>query len=179
MQIRRILISSNNESSSRRTRSRYPKIQTAIDDQFRRFKRSYSVEQPPTASDDQTATPTTDEGYRSGSSATKKRNNPRLHRSTSSVVRIFIKIRIIFTILFLFVCYRMGKIILNLRTNDDHRPKMMPHTTHWFIPFEEKEDQHHHHPHQHLLYPKNLQIFLILLLLVPLLHHLLMIAVLI
>ena len=104
MQIRRILISSNNESSSRRTRSRHPKIQTAIDDQFRRFKRSYSVEQPPTVSDDQTTTPTTDDGYRSGSSATKKRNNPRLHRSTSSVVRIFIKIRIIFSIrFFLFV----------------------------------------------------------------------------
>ena len=88
MQVRHILISSNSESSSRRTRSRYPKIQTAIDDQFRRFKRSYSVEQPPTSTDDQAATPTTDEGYRSGSSATKKRNNPRLNRSTSSVVRI-------------------------------------------------------------------------------------------
>jgi hypothetical protein len=90
MQIRRILMSSTNGSSSRRTRSRYPKIQTAIDDQFRRFKRSYSVGQESTINDDQTTTATTtDEGYRSSSSAAKRRNHQKLHRSTSAV-RIFI-----------------------------------------------------------------------------------------
>jgi hypothetical protein len=87
MQIRRILISSNNESSSRRTRSRNPKIQTAIDDQFKRYKRSYSVDQKSPIYDDQTTT--TDEGYRSSSSAAKKRNHYKQHRS-ASVVRIFI-----------------------------------------------------------------------------------------
>jgi len=91
MQIRRILMSSNNEPSSRRTRSRYPKIQTAIDDQFKRYKRSYSVDQKLTVKDDQTTTTTTttDEGYRSGSSAVKKRNNIKPKRSIS-VVRISI-----------------------------------------------------------------------------------------
>jgi len=88
MQIRRILMSSNHESSSRRTRSRYPKIQAAINDQFKRYKRSYSVEQNLTIKDDQTTT--TDEGYRSSSSAVKKRNNYRKQRS-ASVVRISIE----------------------------------------------------------------------------------------
>jgi hypothetical protein len=92
MQIRRILMSPNIEPLSRRTRSRYPKIQTAIDDQIKRYKRSYSVEQNSTVKDDQTtttATTTTDEGYRSSSSAVKKRNNFKQKRS-SSVVRISI-----------------------------------------------------------------------------------------
>jgi hypothetical protein len=86
MQIRRILMAPNNEPLSRRTRSKYPKIQAAIDDQFKRYKRSYSVEQKSTIKDDQTTT-TTDEGYRSGSSAVKKRNHLKQHRS-ASVVRI-------------------------------------------------------------------------------------------
>ena len=87
MQIRRILISTQPESSSsHRTRSRYPKIQAQIDDQFKRYKRSYSVEQNMTTKDDQTTT--TDEGYRSTSSAAKKRNYYKQNRSMS-VVRIF------------------------------------------------------------------------------------------
>ncbi len=86
MQIRCILMSSNHDSSSHRTRSRYPKIQAEIDNQLKRFKRSYSVEQNLTIKDDQT---TTDEGYRSSSSAIKKRNNYKQKRSLS-VVRISI-----------------------------------------------------------------------------------------
>lgn len=85
MQLRRIIASSNHDTSSRRTRTRYPKIQAAIDDQFKRYKRSYSVDQNVTNKDDQTTT--TDEGYRSNSSINKRRNNFR-QRSTS-VVRIF------------------------------------------------------------------------------------------
>jgi hypothetical protein len=87
-------MSSNHNTSTRRTRTRYPKIQAAIDDQFKRFKRSYSVEQNSAKKDDST-TPTTDEGYRSNSSiAAKKRNNFR-HRSIS-VVRISIRILIFY-----------------------------------------------------------------------------------
>lgn len=79
-------MSSNHNTSTRRTRTRYPKIQAAIDDQFKRFKRSYSVEQNSTNQDDST-TPTTDEGYRSNSSAAAKKRNNFRHRSIS-VVRI-------------------------------------------------------------------------------------------
>ena len=90
MQIRRILISSPRDTSSHRSRSRYPKIQAAIDDQFKRYKRSYSVDQNSTVKDDQTTT-TTDEGYRSASSAAKKRNKYTQQRALS-VVSIFINI---------------------------------------------------------------------------------------
>lgn len=84
MQIRRILISSRPEFSLRRTRSRYPKIQAAIEDQIKRYKRSYSVDQQLTTKDEPT---TTDEGYRSGSSAAKKRSQYRMSKSIN-VVRI-------------------------------------------------------------------------------------------
>jgi hypothetical protein len=84
MQIRRILVSSHHDtSSSRRTRSRNPKIQAAIEDQFKRFKRSISLDQNSTVKDDQTTT--TDEGYRSSSSAVKKRNNSKQQRASSTV----------------------------------------------------------------------------------------------
>ena len=86
MQIRRILISSRPEFLLRRTRSRYPKIQTAIEDQIKRYKRSYSVDQQSTTKDEHT---TTDEGYRSGSSAAKKRSQYRQSKSIN-VVRIYI-----------------------------------------------------------------------------------------
>ena len=92
MQIRRILMSSNHDSlsasSTRRTRSRYPKIQAEIDDQLKRYRRSYSVDQNQSKKDEQTTT-TTDDGYRSNSSAAKRRSYPRQSRS-SSVVRIII-----------------------------------------------------------------------------------------
>jgi hypothetical protein len=101
MQIRRILISSHHDTSSYRSRSRYPKIQAAIDDQFKRYRRSYSVEQQSTVKDDP-ATTTTDEGYRSSSSAAKKRNNYKPKRA-SSIVRIFIKIKNIFIKTFIFI----------------------------------------------------------------------------
>jgi hypothetical protein len=89
MQIRRILISSHHDTSSRRTRSRNPKIQAAIEDQFKRFKKSVSLDQKSTMKDDQTTT--TDEGYRSGSSAAKKPTNPKPKRA-SSAVRISLQI---------------------------------------------------------------------------------------
>ena len=87
MQIRRILISSRPELTTRRTRARYPKIQAAIDDQLKRYKRSYSVEQQPTTKDEHNTT-TTDEGYRSGSSAAKKRAQYRQQSKSINVVRI-------------------------------------------------------------------------------------------
>ncbi|CAF0943360.1 unnamed protein product [Adineta steineri] len=84
MQIRRILVSTHHDTTSHRTRSRHPKIQAAIDDQFKRYKRSHSVEQNSTIKDDQTTTATTtDEGYRSGSSAAKKRQNYKQQRAAS------------------------------------------------------------------------------------------------
>ena len=89
MQIRRIFKSSHQNPSSHRSRSRHPKIQAAIDDQFKRLKRSSSVDPNATIKDDQTTT-TTDDGYRSGSSAVKRRNNHKQQRATS-VVRIHIE----------------------------------------------------------------------------------------
>ncbi|UJR37021.1 hypothetical protein I4U23_029728 [Adineta vaga] len=83
MQIRRILMQPHPDTSSHRSRTRQPKIPTAVDEQFKRYKRSQSVEQKSTIKDDQTTTTTADEGYRSGSSAAKKRNNYKQQRATS------------------------------------------------------------------------------------------------
>jgi hypothetical protein len=109
MQIRRILISSHQQSPVRRTRSRYPKIQAAIDDQFKRYRRSYSADVKSTSKDDQTTT-TTDEGYRSSSSAAKKRNRYAQHRS-ASVVRISIKIdKMVYSSFIFLGCWRSFQI---------------------------------------------------------------------
>jgi hypothetical protein len=73
MEIRRILILTDPTiSSSRRSRARYPKIQEAIDKQIRHYKRSYSVDSTNYRDDEQTTT--TDDGYRSGSTASQRRN---------------------------------------------------------------------------------------------------------
>lgn len=87
MQIRRIFVSSYNDASNRRGRSRYAKAQYAKEDHLKRFNRSNSVNPTLSAKDDQTTT--TDEGYRSGSSAAIKRDNFRKQRAVS-VVSIFI-----------------------------------------------------------------------------------------
>ncbi|CAF1378360.1 unnamed protein product [Rotaria sordida] len=84
MQIRRTLKSStHHNTSSHRSRARYPKIQATIDDQFKCLKRSSSSDQSSTIKDDQTTATTTNEGYRSGSSALQRRNNNRQQRATS------------------------------------------------------------------------------------------------
>ncbi|CAF2462716.1 unnamed protein product [Rotaria sp. Silwood2] len=82
MQIRRILVSSHHNASARRVRSRNPKTQAAIENHFKQLKRSCSADPNSSKKDDQ-ATNTTDEGYRSGSSATNKRYNYRKQRAVS------------------------------------------------------------------------------------------------
>jgi hypothetical protein len=152
MQIRRILISSNNDTSARRTRSRYPKIQAAINDQFKRYKRSNSVEQTTTTKDEHT---TTDEGYRSNSSAIKKQNNYRKQRA-SSVVCISYKISETPSIIYF---RRKAETPHNTsHVNEHYQQMMIRYIIHLFIQFKQKEGHSHHlrlRPHC----PKNQRIF--------------------
>lgn len=71
MQIRRILISSYSNNATRRSRLRNAKSQPSTDDQNKKYKRSFSEEFNSNGKEDHT---TTDEGYRSSSSAVNKRN---------------------------------------------------------------------------------------------------------
>ncbi|CAF2120872.1 unnamed protein product [Rotaria magnacalcarata] len=83
MQIRRILMSSNYNNSSHRSRSRYAKTQSSFEESSEKIKRSNSVDQGRTVKNDQPTT-ATDEGYRSGTSAFHKRNNNRSQRTISA-----------------------------------------------------------------------------------------------
>ncbi|CAF1299891.1 unnamed protein product [Rotaria sordida] len=83
MQIYRILISSHQNISKRRIRLRNSKTQGDITEQFKRLKRSSSVDHSSSKKDDQTTPNTTDEGYRSGSSIFNNRNSYRKQRTAS------------------------------------------------------------------------------------------------
>lgn len=86
MQIRRILtLTDQNTTSQQRSRSRYPKIQEAIDQQLRSYKRSNSVDQSTTKPKHSPSAATTDEGYRSSSAAAKRKNYHRQSQAASEV----------------------------------------------------------------------------------------------
>ena len=154
MQIRRILLFNDQNTASHRSRSRYPKIQEAIDQQLKSYKRSYSVEQRTNIPKDSLSAATTDEGYRSNSAAAKRRNYNRQSRAASQVGDSS------FSRFMFFVSNRTVTVIrMHRPVNERPRPMKIRDTIRLFIRWQRRKNHRHHHHHRRRHFRRNHLIF--------------------
>ena len=158
MQIRRILtLTDQNTTSQRRSRSRYPKIQEAIDQQLRSFKRSNSVDQNTTNPKHSPSAATTDEGYRSGSAAAKRRNYHRQSRAASEVKDPLSRSIDQFS-----PCFCLTRTVKELPTHRHvkaHlRPMKIGHTIPLLIRRQQRKNRRHHRHRRHQRCRRSLRI---------------------